>query len=80
MRAEEGGDNPLPAYCHPSVDAAQDTAGILGCECTLLLHVKLCNTRTPKSFSTQLLSVSSPIHTHIWDCPDPKAAPCTGPS
>ncbi|KAK4817094.1 hypothetical protein QYF61_027925 [Mycteria americana] len=39
-RAE--GQNPLPRPAgHPSFDAAWDTAGFLGCECTLLAHVQL---------------------------------------
>jgi len=38
-RAE--GDSPLPAYCQPSVAAAQGTVGLLICRCTLLAHVKV---------------------------------------
>ena len=38
-RAE--GDNPLSAYCHPSVDADRDTTGLLGHTCTLLTQVQL---------------------------------------
>jgi len=60
MRAEQRGANPLPAASHPSVDAAQDTVGLLGCKRTLLADVQLfVYTRTPKSFSARLFSVSS---------------------
>jgi len=36
------GRNPLPRPTgHPSLDAAHDTVGFLGCRCTLLAHVEL---------------------------------------
>lgn len=34
--------------CHPSVDAAQDTVGLLGCKCTLLAHVQLFTHQDPQ--------------------------------
>jgi len=37
MRAEEDNHPPRPAG-HPFVDAAQDTAGLLGCKRTLLAY------------------------------------------
>ena len=67
------GDNHLthPAG-HPSSDAAQDAAGLPGCKCTLLAHVKLFICRTIKSFSTGLLSRSSPsLYTYLG-LPQPK--------
>jgi len=46
-RAE--GQNPLPRPAgHASLDAAQDTAGLLGCECTLVAHVKFFIHQYPK--------------------------------
>ena len=56
------GENPLPLPAgHPSVDAAQDTVGLLGCKSTLLIHVQLFIRPNfqPKFFSAELLSVSS---------------------
>ena len=38
-------------------DAAQDTVGLLYCKGTLLSHVQLPFTSTPRSFSTQLCSI-----------------------
>ena len=36
------GQNPLPRPAgHSSLDAAQDTVGFLGCECTLSAHAQL---------------------------------------
>ena len=44
MRSHESGvegENPLPRPAgHTSLEAAQDTVGFLGCECTLLAHVQ----------------------------------------
>ncbi|KAK4827388.1 hypothetical protein QYF61_017793 [Mycteria americana] len=54
------GQNHLPRSAgHASFDAAQDTVGLLGCECTLLAHVRFSSISTPKSFSAGLLSITS---------------------
>jgi len=46
-RAE--GQNPLPCPAgHPSLDAAQDMVGLLGCECTLPGHVELLINQHPQ--------------------------------
>ena len=55
-RAEGQNHLPQPAG-RAAFDAAQDMAGLLGCERTLLGHVHL-STNTPKSFLVGLLSNS----------------------
>ena len=46
-RVEGNNHFPCPAG-HPSSDAAQDTAGFLGCKCTLLAHVQLFVPQSPQ--------------------------------
>lgn len=47
--AERGRILPQPAG-HTSLDAAQDSSGFLGCECTLLAHVKFFINHHPQVF------------------------------
>lgn len=68
----EGGNHLTHPAGHPSSDAAQDAAGLPGCKRALLAHVKLFICRTIKSFSTGLLSRSSPsLYTYLG-LPQPK--------
>lgn len=46
------------AHCHPSVHAAQDTVCLLGCKCTLLVHVEFLITYHPKVPPVRLCSQS----------------------
>jgi len=48
VRAERDKHLPLPAG-HPSLDAAQDTAGLLDCKCTLLAPVDFLIHRNPQA-------------------------------
>ena len=53
----KGDNHLLPPAGHPSVDAAQDAAGLLGCKSALLTHVKLfgqCPSYDMKSTSLSL--------------------------
>ena len=44
------GQNPLPRPAgHVSLDAAQDTAGFLGCKCTLPAHVEILIHQQPQA-------------------------------
>jgi len=71
------GQNHLPwPTCHASLDATQDTVGLLGCKYTLLAHVEsLLNQHSQivllraalKSFSTQPVSVLGNALTQIQD-------------
>jgi len=58
-RAEQRGTIPFLPCCHLSFDAAQDAVGIPGSKRTLLAHFQLLVHQNPKSFSTELLSMSS---------------------
>ena len=73
--------SPSSPCCHPSVDAAQNTVGFLGCKSTLLVRVKFFIHQDFQVLSCsavlkELLSQSVGI---FWDCLDPSAKPCTWP-
>ena len=56
-----GAGSPSSPSDHASFDAAQDMVGFLGCEGTLLTHVQLPSTSTPRTFSTGLCSIFSSV-------------------
>jgi len=54
------GQNPLPESAdHASFGAAQNKVDLLGFECTLLSHVELRSTNSPKFFLVGMLSIPS---------------------
>ena len=74
--------NPLsrPAG-HASLDAAQDTVGLLGCKQTLPGHVELLVNQYPHGPSLQGCSqcLHPPAYIDTKDCWDPGVGPCTWP-
>jgi len=64
-------DNPLPLPAdHPSVDAAQNTVGFLGCKSTLLAHAQLFIIRIP-IYMVLLVSTSPSLYSCLG-LPQPK--------
>jgi len=55
----EEAESPPSTCCYSAGDAAQDTVGLLGCERTLVAHVKLFIDQYPKAFFAGLLSIPS---------------------
>ena len=76
------GQNPLPCPAgHASLGAAQDTAGLLGCECSLPGHVHLLGQRYPQVLLGRAALnpfIPQPV-LNSEGCPDPCAGPCTSP-
>ncbi|KAK4815415.1 hypothetical protein QYF61_001403 [Mycteria americana] len=56
----EGQNHPPRPAGHASSDAAQDTVGFLGCECTLLAHVQLFVHQYPQVLLSRASCPSSP--------------------
>ena len=75
MRAKGQNHLPRPAG-HASFDAAQDTAGFLGCKCTLLAHVQFFIHQYPQvllswaalsEFTTQPVLIQVIVPTQVQD-------------